>query len=135
MSDSKPCQIFDQTVHRYWLCNMYYLAITIIYLYTYNIYVRIYVLLPKPSLRPLFVNLFEKTPISRATSASIFPSPPRCPPIFLAKSCRSLTSAHRFSRDEYTLGARLYRERRCHRLFVFPILFSLFCFFFFLRRS
>lgn len=55
----------------------------------------IYILLPKPSLRPPFVNLFEKAPISRDLSFKHSPSPPRCPPVFLAKSCRSLTSVRR----------------------------------------
>lgn len=55
----------------------------------------IYVLLPKPSLRPPFVKIYSKKLRSRATSASTFPSPSRCLPTFLAKSCRSLTSARR----------------------------------------
>jgi len=107
--------------------------------YTYNIYVRIYVLLPKPSLRPPFVNLFEKAPISRDLSfkhlslplvALLYPLQNRAD--------RSHPFAAIASANIATSRAWIYfrcsfipRTVRCHWLFVFSILFSLFFFFFF----
>lgn len=105
----------------------------------YNIYVRIYVLLPKPSLRPPFVKFIRKSSDLARPQLQTSPSPPRCPPIFLAKivqivrirSPRSQVQMSQFLAREYIFGARLYRERRdaidCSFFrFFFSLLFSFF---------
>lgn len=91
------------------------ITITIIHVYPYNIHVRIYVLLLKPSLRPPFVNLSEKAPISRDLSFnfSLSPSLPSyipCKILQIAdiRSSQSEVQTSQLLAREYTLSVLVY---------------------------
>lgn len=76
---------------------MYYIAITIIYVYTYNIlcaYIYIYII-TQTVVTTAFCKFIRKSSDLARPQLQTSPSPPRRPPVFLAKSCRSLTSVRR----------------------------------------